>query len=160
MPVSFDSLSFRKSLGEFATGVTVVSLRTGQGVHGMTANSFTSVSLDPPLILVCIDKRNRTHALVAEAKRFAVNILAADQEDVACRYAGQEVQAEPIWILDRAASPVLEGALAWFDCTLVHSYDGGDHTIYVGRVDAFDRRGGRPLLFFRGQFTTLPDQGA
>lgn len=155
--MSFDSTAFRKTVGEFATGVTVVSLQTEEGVHGMTANSFTSVSLSPPLVLVCIDKGNTTHGLIAAHKRFAVNILAADQEAIGWWYAGRrEVEANPVWNFDRAASPTLEGANAWLDCTLEHAFDGGDHTIYVGRVEALGRNEGEPLLFFRGQFRTLP----
>lgn len=152
--MEFDSMAFRKALGQFATGVTVVSLATEDGVHGMTANSFTSVSLDPPLVLVNVDKRNTTHGLVLERKRFAVSILSAAQESVSNWYAGRrDTPSGAVWRDDSAASPVLEGALAWFDCTLEFAYEGGDHTIFVGRVQRFERaETGEPLLFFQGRY--------
>lgn len=154
--VTFDSREFRSTVGQFATGVTVLSMAAPDGVHGMTANSFTSVSLDPPLILVCVDKKNKTHHLIREIKDFAVNILSSRQEDIARLYAGQPVEAvRPEWQLDVADAPVLAGALAWLDCTLEHAYDGGDHTIYVARVKKLASSSGDPLVFFRGRFTSL-----
>lgn len=156
--MSFDSMAFRRTLGQFATGVTVVSLATENGVHGMTANSFTSVSLDPPLLLVCVDKRNRTHQLIQENERFAINILAEDQMDISNWYAGRrDHHVEPKWNHDVAGSPILEGAVAWLDCRLAFQYDGGDHTIYVGHVDKFELVGGRPLLFHSGRYAALPE---
>lgn len=156
----FDSREFRSTVGQFATGVTVLGLTTANGVHGMTANSFTSVSLDPPLILVCVDKKNTTHRLIGEIKDFTVNILSSDQEEIARLYAGQQVEsARPEWRLDVADAPVLKGVLAWLDCTLEHAYDGGDHTIYVARVKKLSSSGGNPLIFFRGRFTSLTVDG-
>lgn len=156
MLVTFDSGEFRETVGQFATGVTVLSLATSEGVHGMTANSFTSVSLDPPLILVCVDKANTTHQLIRETNKFAVNILSAEQENIARWYAGQRQEfVQPNWQFDVAESPVLEGTLAWLDCALEHVYDGGDHTIYVARVNKLSTSNGEPLVFFRGRFTSL-----
>lgn len=157
-----DTLALRKALGQFATGVTVVSMETEDGVHGMTANSFTSVSLEPPLVLVCVDKRHRTHDLIPKIGRFAVNVLSEDQQDISNWYAGRRQKpVEPKWRLDRARAPILEGALAWFDCRLAMEYDGGDHTIYVGRVEDFaiEEGEGEPLLFFRGRYTRLMSEG-
>lgn len=152
-------MAFRGALGQFATGVTVVSLHTEGGVHGMTANSFTSVSLDPPLILVCVDKRNNTHNLIQEIQRFAVNILAESQEPISNWYAGRRDQSVAMkWHHDRASSPILDGAAAWLDCRLAHEYDGGDHTIFVGAVEKFEVAGGRPLLFHRGAYTALQSE--
>src|SRR5690625_1515366 len=146
MLVAFDSNSFRQTVGQFATGVTVISIATPEGVHGMTANAFSSVSLDPPLVLVCVNKANATHRLLGETKKFAVNILGAEQEDIAGWYAGQRDNAiQPEWRDDLAESPVLTGALGWLDCTLEHSYEGGDHTIYVGRVEGLSFEDGDPL---------------
>lgn len=157
---TLDSREFRSTVGQFATGVTVLSLATSEGVHGMTANSFTSVSLDPPLILVCVDKKNTTHQLIHEIKDFAVNILSAEQEDIARLYAGQQIDsAQPEWQFDAADSPVLAGALAWLDCTLEHAYDGGDHTIYVARVKKLASYSGDSLVFFRGRFASLALDG-
>src|SRR5690606_27214165 len=107
---------------------------------------------------VCVDARNRTHDLIARERRFAVNILSEAQEDFSRRYAGDESRAVQPVLNRRAAakSPVFEGALAWFDCSLWRSYEGGDHTIYVGLVEAFEAAGGRPLLFFAGGYNRLP----
>lgn len=154
--MSFDSMAFRKTVGQFATGVTVVSVATEHGVHGMTANSFTSVSLEPPLVLVCVDKTRQTHGHIERAGRFGINILTKEQEPISNWYAGRRDQPVDIpWRDDVAASPVLEGALAWLDCTLAHTYEGGDHTIFVGRVEACSATGGEPLLFFKGRYTAL-----
>lgn len=152
----FDSLAFRKAVGQFATGVTVVSVETDEGVHGMTANSFTSVSLEPPLVLVCVDKSRQTHGLLLEKGRFGISILSREQEGVSNWFAGRrDKPVEFVWKKDETASPVLEGALAWLDCTLEHAYEGGDHTIFVGRVERFAADGGTPLLFFRGRYTSV-----
>lgn len=154
--MSFDSLAFRKALGQFATGVTVVSVATDDGVHGMTANSFSSVSLDPPLVLVCIDKTRQSHALVQEKGRFGMSILAEDQQPISNWFAGRREHAVDVrWRRTGVETPVLEGALAWFDCSLAHAYDGGDHTIFVGQVERFQADGGTPLLFFKGRYTTI-----
>ena len=156
--MSFDARILRNALGQFATGVTVVTAHDGGEVHGMTANSFTSVSLDPPLVLVCVDRRNRTHELLPRAGRFAVNVLSEEQEAVSRHFAGKRVDPPPFRLdLSAAAkSPILAGVLAWFDCALWQTYDGGDHSIFVGRVEAFEARGGRPLLFFQGAYGRLP----
>lgn len=154
--MSVDGKALRKALGQFATGVTVVSLPTEEGVHGMTANSFTSVSLEPPLVLVCVAKKNRTHKYINEHEKFAINVLAENQEAISNMYAGGDKTSNVNWLHDVASSPVLEGAIAWFDCTLAHRYDGGDHTIFVGRVEQFSASSGQPLLFHRGRYARFP----
>ncbi|NLN29007.1 MAG: flavin reductase family protein [Firmicutes bacterium] len=154
--MAFDSLAFRKALGQFATGVTVASVKTDAGVHGMTANSFTSVSLEPPLVLVCVDKTRQTHGLLLAEGRFGISVLAREHEAVSNWFAGRRGQAAHfVWRNDVTVSPVLDGALAWFDCTLEHAYEGGDHTIFVGRVDRFGTGHGSPLLFFQGRYTSV-----
>lgn len=152
--MAFDSKQFRRTLGQFATGVTVITLWTPEGeLHGMTANAFSSVSLDPPLILVCIDKRNTTHRLIPEVRRFAVNILSEEQTLFSRYFAGEKELEPPIEIVEgREGAPVLKGVIAWLDCTLWQAYDGGDHTIYVGEVQDLSADGGRPLLFFNGAY--------
>lgn len=155
--MNFDAKTFRSALGQFATGITVVTAYDGEDVHGMTANSFTSVSLDPPLILVCVDRRNRTHELLPRIGRFAVNVLAQNQEAVSRYFAGQRDMEPPYRLVEgtKAKSPVFDGVLAWLDCSMWQTYDGGDHSIFVGKVEALDVKGGRPLLYYQGAYATL-----
>lgn len=157
--MSFDHKEFRRALGQFATGVTVVTLWDDGKVHGMTANSFTSVSLDPPLILVNIGRQNRTHDLVAKVGRFAVNILSEDHENISRHFAtaGQKDLPEGVRFHgEGTGSPVMEQSLAWLDCSVWKIYDGGDHSIVVGKVEKLNIAGGRPLLFFQGAYHQLP----
>ncbi len=143
--MTFDSRAFRNALGQFATGVTVITVKGPEGLHGMTANAFTSVSLDPPLVLVCIDKRNRTHALIQEVGRFGVSVLAEDHENVSRHFAGaREIPIDVTFIEEGLGTPVIKESLAWLDCTVWRTYDGGDHTIIVGKVEALDAPGGNP----------------
>lgn len=156
--MDFDSRTFRNALGQFATGITVVTTYDGEDVHGMTANSFSSVSLDPPLVLVCVAKRNRTHQILPEVGRFAVNILSDSQEAVSRYFAGDRDENIPYRLVEkeRAKSPVFDGVLAWLDCSLWQTYDGGDHSIFVGQVEDLQVFGGQPLLFFQGSYRVLP----
>lgn len=163
-----DAATFRSALGQWPSGVTVVTTVVDGGWHGMTASSFSSVSLDPPLVSVCLAKSVWTHGLLASSGVFAVNILAKDQAHVGMLFAGQrpEVTDRFAGLDARAAvtgAPVLLDALSWLDCRVVHSYDGGDHTIFVGEVvDADTPRLTAPLLFHSrawGQFADLlPDE--
>lgn len=157
--MSFDSRAFRTALGQFATGVTVVTMWRDGALHGMTANAFSSVSLDPPLVLVCVDKKGSTHSVIGTGGRFAVNILSEEQEHLSRYFAGDKDPAVTVGLSKEveAKSPILEGAIAWLDCELWQSYDGGDHTIFVARVDALRLHGGRPLLFFGGRYARLLD---
>jgi flavin reductase (DIM6/NTAB) family NADH-FMN oxidoreductase RutF len=155
---------FRKVLGHFATGVTVVTVDDGTLVHGMTANAFTSVSLVPLLILVCIGKKARTHRLVAEQMRFGVNVLAENHEEWARYFALVEqdrITADRLGIrFTRSArgTPTLEGGLARLDCRKVGWHDAGDHSICVGEVEDVQMADGQPLIFFRGKFRRLPKE--
>lgn len=154
--MAFDSRAFRNALGQFATGVSVITVKGPEGLHGMTANAFSSVSLDPPLVLVCIDKRNRTHALIEEVGKFGVSILAEEHEDVSRHFAGaRDIPIDVTFIEEEVGTPVIKEALAWLDCTVWKTYDGGDHTIVVGKVEALDAPGGKPLLFFQGAYRRL-----
>lgn len=154
--MDLDSRAFRSALGQFATGVTIVSVRENGAVHGMTANAFTSVSLDPPLVLVCISKKNRTHALVLEAGKFGVSVLSEDHEDVSRHFAGaRDLPIDITWIDEGLGTPVIKESLAWLDCTVWQTYDGGDHTIVVGKVEALSAPGGKPLIFFQGSYRRL-----
>lgn len=154
-----DPTAFRKTLGLFGTGVTVVTTPTGEKVHGMTANSFTSVSLHPPLILVSVDKRAQTHLLIPRAKRFGVSILRENQVPVSRHFAGKPdpVAAESLrydWFQD---IPVLSDCLASLACRLWATYEGGDHTLYLGEVVNLKAGEGRPLLFFQSAYHAIGD---
>jgi flavin reductase len=145
---------FRGSLGRFATGVAVVTFDTDQGRHGITVNSFTSVSLEPPLVLVSIARTTKSHDELA-GKPFTVNVLGAEQRALASNFAGKPT-GEPRWI-EGTVAPRLAGVLSYFECTPWAAYPGGDHTLYLGEVVNFDYRAGDALGFVNGQFTTIPE---
>ncbi len=152
------SEAFRQALGHFASGVTVVTTRNASGQPcGLTASAFTSVSLDPPLILVCIDHQATSHAPLGEHGWFAVHILAKDQEALARRFASASPDKFDglAYRPGRQGVPLLEEALAVLECRVVHAYPGGDHTIFVGRVEAVRVTGGQPLLYYRGGYNNL-----
>ncbi len=150
---------FREVFGRFATGVAVITGAGPTGSGGMTANALCSLSLDPLLALVCFANRARTLPIVREAGRFGVNLLAADQEDIAAVFASKLPEAEK---LDSVAHhlqdgvPVIDGALAWAVCALQELIAGGDHTIAIGRVLQLGLGGGAPLLWYSGRYHVLP----
>lgn len=146
-----DAREFRNALGRFATGVTVVTVPNGEGVRGITANAFMSVSLNPPLVVVSIDKKARAHALLLQAERYGVSILREDQEALSNHFAGLEGGAEPA-LGTFAGLLVVEGALAHLVCRTVDRHEAGDHTLFIGEVEALRYREGRPLLYFRGKY--------
>ena len=158
MPIDPDL--FRGTLSSWASGVTVVTSRVGDDVRGMTASAFCSVSLEPPLVLVCIDRSAIMLEFVQKSRVFAVNILAREQEDVSRACASRRVEEsrrlEGIPYHEEATgSPVLDHAIAFLDCRVEHDYDGGDHIIFVGRVEAAGARDGEPLVYFRGDYRSL-----
>lgn len=160
-----DPRTLRYAFGAFATGVTVVAVG-GPVPHGMTANSFTTVSLDPPLALVCVDRSANMHHALARAGCFAVSVLAHDQEVVARHFADSRrplgaAQFDSVrWRPGvRTGAPLITGALAHFECALWRCYPGGDHSIFVGRLLSVDRHfGGDALLFSDGRFGQLRPQ--
>lgn len=145
-------------MGRFATGVTVISVEVESEVQGMTASAFCSVSLDPLLVLVCVDHKARTHAHLHARKRFGVNILASDQRAISEYYAlpiPDHSHAEKVGArFDRTSqgTPVLHGALAYLECKLHSSHEAGDHTIFIAEVEDLVVRSGEPLLYFRGEY--------
>jgi flavin reductase (DIM6/NTAB) family NADH-FMN oxidoreductase RutF len=154
-----DGDRFRETMGRFATGVCVVTALSPHGPAGLTTNAVTSLSLEPPLLLVCFDNASRTLPIVREAGRFAVNVLRAGQADLAKTFASKDLMpAEKFEAVTHTVEdgvPVLDGALAWLACDLQAMHPGGDHTIGVGAVtqmDAEEGEDGEPLLFFRGQY--------
>jgi len=156
MPISPEE--FRAALGAYATGVTVVTAIGTNGPSGATANAVTSLSLDPPMMLACLDRGSRTLTAVRAQGRFGVNALAAGQEELAKRFAGKETEAEKWDGVEWSESeelPRLPGALMWVACELRDLIDGGDHLILTGNVLAAQSREGQPLLFHRGAYRDL-----
>ncbi len=156
------AFEFRKALGHFTTGVTVVTVEREPGkVHGMTANSFTSVSLDPMLILVCVDQRAKMLPLLKKKKSFGVSVLKAGQEAISEYFAKGEQSAEAEERLSigyrRTSSGifVLENALLQLSCNAIASHVAGDHTIFVGEVEEAEVHEGEPLLYFRGEYRRM-----
>jgi 3-hydroxy-9,10-secoandrosta-1,3,5(10)-triene-9,17-dione monooxygenase reductase component len=151
--------SFRDTLGRFPTGVTVVTASGPSGPAGMTTNAFSSLSLDPPLVLVCFERGSRTLPVVRESGRFAVNVLSAGQEELARVFASKRVHAEKFAAVTHTVDhgvPVLDGALAWLVCNLEALHPGGDHEIGVGSVTAMDHDpSGEPLVFVDGAYRDL-----
>ena len=153
-----DEYHFRTVLSRFASGVTVVTARGADGVdHGMTVSAFCSLSLDPPLVLVCIDHGTVMHGILEGAKAFTVNVLAADQEDLARKFSDPDDDRFEGTSYTRGTSglALLTGAAAWLECALTQRYEGGDHTIFVGRVEAADAGDSHPLMYYRGGYGRL-----
>jgi flavin reductase (DIM6/NTAB) family NADH-FMN oxidoreductase RutF len=149
---------FRRLLGHFATGVTIVTTTDAEArPAGLTVSAFCSLSLDPPLVLVCVDHKAQTYTALRESGRFAVNILRAEHEALSRRFAGTGLDKFDgvAWRRSPRGLPLLEGALAHLECTTVATHDEGDHTIFVGRVEAGAVGPGEPLLYYRGQYQRL-----
>jgi flavin reductase (DIM6/NTAB) family NADH-FMN oxidoreductase RutF len=165
--MSLNQADFRKAMGAFATGVSIITVDLDGEVHGMTANALTSVSLDPLLLLVCVDRSARTHAHLHARKRFGINILAEDQRPISEYYArpvqvpGRE-EAEAGARFDRTqhGTPVLHGALAYLECCLQSTQEAGDHTIFIAQVEHVVVRVGDPLLYFRGNYRKIGGEAA
>jgi flavin reductase (DIM6/NTAB) family NADH-FMN oxidoreductase RutF len=150
------AVALRRTLGMFATGVTVVTTLKGEQVHGMTANAFMSVSLEPPLVLVSIDRRTKMCTLLHEGERYGVSVLCETQSALSDRFAGRpgEGLPEPRFELIRQ-TPLVEGALAHFVLVVARSYWGGDHSLFLGRVEYARHHEGSPLLFHGGRYSRL-----
>lgn len=158
--MSFEAAEFRRVLGHLATGVAVVAAADPESgaVRGLTANAVASVSLDPPLVLACVERTADTHDCIERAGAFAISVLGADDEALARRFADYPAERKFTGAAYRAeatGAPVLDEALAWVDCRVWAAYDGGDHTIFVGEVVAGDAVDGAPLLYFRGGYARL-----
>ena len=154
-----DQARFREVLGHFATGVTILTVDLEGEMHGMTANAFASVSLNPFLVLVCVDHSTRTHAHLHAKKRFGINVLSEDQRAISEFYARPDridgrAESEAGARFDRTkhGTPVLHGSLAYLECRLHSAQEAGDHTIFIAEVEDVVVREGEPLLFFRGAY--------
>jgi len=154
--MGIDPRELRRCLGHFTTGVTVVTCFTADGVaHGATVNAFTAVSLDPALVLVSLDRRSRMSRLL-EARPFTVNVLEAAQRETALHFAGRPCLEQVAWdVATDCGAPGLTDSLASISCSPWRHYDGGDHILYLGEVQEFRVRTGRPLLFHTGEFHRL-----
>lgn len=158
--MSFEPAEFRRILGHLPAGVAVVSAtdpETGAAC-GLTASAVASVSLEPPLVLACVERAADTHECIHRAGAFAISILAADDEALARRFADYPSDQKFMGAAYRdemTGAPVLEEALAWVDCQIWAVYDGGDHSIFVGEVVAGDATDGAPLIYFRGGYDRL-----
>jgi 3-hydroxy-9,10-secoandrosta-1,3,5(10)-triene-9,17-dione monooxygenase reductase component len=158
--MTLDERAYRDVIGRFATGVAVVTANGPDGPAGLTTNALCSLSLDPLLLLVCFDNTSRTLPAVRAARRFAVNVLAAEQGDLADVFASKRVAREKFREVTHTVAhgvPVLDGALAWLACDLRELLPGGDHTIGIGAVTHGEARDGEPLLWFRGTFAPVQD---
>ncbi len=163
--MAIEATAFRKVLGQFASGVTLVTTTHDNTFFGMTASSFTSVSLDPPLVLFCADKRARSGTMVGPAGFFAVNILAENQRDFSDLFAGKgtdEERSDKLATIGQKAvtgAPILPGVLGWLDCRVDRAIDAGDHIIYIGLVVASGvHEDAEPLLYWHGNYRRLENE--
>jgi len=147
-----DSREFRRTLGRFATGITVVTMRSGPQTYGITVNAFMSVSLKPPLIAVCLDKRAQAHDTLSESERFGVSILRDDQETISDQFAGRTAQVVKDPFVEFQGFPVVRDALGHLICSRYDVVDAGDHSLFLGEVHALASFQGRPLLYFEGDY--------
>jgi flavin reductase (DIM6/NTAB) family NADH-FMN oxidoreductase RutF len=149
---------FRSALSRFPSGVTVVTSRDASGrFHGITVSAFSSVSLEPPMILVCIEKTTGSHYAFQESEFFAVNVLAEDQEELSNRFASQIPDKFDglAWRLGLGEVPVLEDALVALECRLAFAHEGGDHTIFVGLIERSEIKDADPLVYWHGNYRRL-----
>jgi flavin reductase (DIM6/NTAB) family NADH-FMN oxidoreductase RutF len=154
------AVALRQTLGMFATGVTVITTAIGDQIHGMTANAFMSVSLEPPLVLISVDRRTKMCSMLHHEQRFGVSVLAADQHALSDRFAGRadEDAPDPGFAIVHE-TPLVEGAAAVFVSRVARSYWGGDHSLFLGKVEYAHREPeARPLLFHGGQYGRLTDE--
>ena len=152
---------FRQIMGQFATGVTIVTTRHSDKLHGSTANAVTSVSLDPMMVLVCMEHTTDTYPILRESGVFALNILSVEQEHLSTRFASKDTEdAHNVQTIPHrfaaTGAPIIEGSLAYLDCRTVEILPGGDHFIFLGQVEeAGIMNEDEPLLFFRGRYAQL-----
>ena len=151
---AFDSRAYRDTMGQFCTGVAIVTGNEDGDLVGFAAQSFVSLSLEPPLIAVCPAKTSTSWPRIRSLGCFAINVLADDQQAISDVFAQAGMAAEMPWSTGETGAPILNGALAYVECALDAEHDAGDHTIVVGSVQGFDilRPDARPLLYFRGGY--------
>jgi flavin reductase (DIM6/NTAB) family NADH-FMN oxidoreductase RutF len=155
MPI--EEALFRQAMSQFASGVTVVTTAHDGELYGMTVASFASLSLAPPLVLICVGRNMQTHGAIAAAKRFGVSILSLDQQDLSGRFASRidDKFAGVDYRMGTLGVPILDGALCTLECSLHNQLDGGDHSIFVGLVEQAQTGEGAPLVYFRSGYREL-----
>lgn len=157
MPI--DRSAFREVLRNWASGVTVVTTRAGEVIHGMTVSAFSSVSADPPLVLVCANRSSITHEVIQKGGVFAVNILASHQADISNLFSSSEhenVRLDSVsWSEGETGAPLIDGAVASIECEVHNAHREGSHTIYIGRVEAAHTIDAEPLLYYDGDYRAL-----
>ncbi len=158
-----EAAEFRRLMGFWATGVSVITAQAADGPAGITANALASLSLEPPLALACFDLSSRTLRAVRESERFCINMLSSEQQHVSRVFATKKTHDDKFAAVDHRLEfgvPVLEGCLAWLACSLESEFKSGDHTIATGRVlGGGTNDEAMPLLFYRGSYEQLPDTG-
>lgn len=160
--MAVDPLEFRTIIGHFATGVTVITTCDGDRLHGMTANAVSSLSLDPVMVLICVDKTTHAHGVISEGGVFVVNILGEHQETLSRVFAKKgepevgSLRGQP-YRLGETGAPILADCLAFIECRVANTLDGGDHTIFLGSVvsEGVENDNVKPLLFYRGGYHTM-----
>ena len=152
---AIDARELRNACGLFATGITVVTTELDGEMHGMTANAFMSVSLDPPLLVISVGHKARLHGLLQQTGRYAISILRHDQEDFSSHFAGWPVEGLELQFERRHDCPVLPDALAYFVCKVVDAHPAGDHTLYIGQVEFLEQDAGEPVLFYSGTYRQM-----
>ena len=155
--MAFDSKRQREIMGRFATGVTIVTTHVNGRPNGITANAVTSVSLEPPLVLVCVDRRGSMHESLTQARCFAVNVLSAEHEELSTRFAksGPKDFSDLQLAAGTTGAPILSGALGYVDCRVTEVHPGGDHDIFLGEIVDGGWGDGEPLLFYGGEYRRL-----
>jgi flavin reductase (DIM6/NTAB) family NADH-FMN oxidoreductase RutF len=152
-----DDRQFRTAMGKFATGVTVIATDVDGDVHGMTANAFMSVSLDPKLVVISIGEKARILEKIKQSKTFSVNILAADQQELSMIFAGQLKEHREVEFERLDGKPVLKGAVAQIACKVSAEHLEGDHTLFIGRVTDIHLEDAEPLIFYSGKYRALAE---
>ena len=154
MAISADE--FRAALGRWASGVTIITTRSGDRVHGMTVSDFSGVSLSPPLVSICAARESITTGLIAESRGFAVKILSADQKDRSNRFASTKDEHRRFEGLETVeastGAPLIPGAIVQLDCSLHAIHEAGDHIVYIGQIEWFRTADGAPLLYYGGSY--------
>ena len=161
MPINGDE--FRAAMGAWPSGVTIITARSGDEIHGMTVSDFSGASLDPPLALVCASKTSHTTGLIQAGKNFGVNVLRVDQDALSNKFASKKDEFKRFEGVDtfeaETGAPLLKDALVNLDCRLVAVHDAGDHVLCVGEIESATVNDGQPLLFFKGGYGRFEPKG-
>lgn len=157
--MSFQAEQFKQVLRQWPSGVTIVTSRAGERIHGMTVSAFSSVSADPPLVSICANRRSATHGVIAGGGVFVVHILGVENQDLSTQFSSPKFENDRFEGLEHGVgvtgAPILSGVLGHLECEVAAAHDEGSHTIYLGRVVAGEAREGAPLVYFDGAYRRL-----